>query len=145
MLQCLLSFFVGGGLLAFVTFVAQKGNATLTVMVANIPVMFLLNVLSTYRVGGVDGSLNFAKGALMLFALLHNLCADYHVADSSPGFACCPVTWYTSICIAGDNQAVESTNQYASQVKPYCCPTGRSRLPGRSNRQPQRRCRLKKI
>jgi len=65
MLQCLLSFFVGGGLLAFVTFVAQKGNATLTVMVANIPVMFLLNVLSTYRVGGVDGSLNFAKGALM--------------------------------------------------------------------------------
>ncbi|MDD5604328.1 MAG: hypothetical protein RBR99_04410 [Dehalococcoidales bacterium] len=65
MLQCLLSFFVGGGLLALVSFVAQKGNATLTILVANIPVMFLLNVLSTYRVGGVDGSLNFAKGALM--------------------------------------------------------------------------------
>ncbi|MDD3264615.1 MAG: hypothetical protein PHH02_01680 [Dehalococcoidales bacterium] len=65
MLQCLLSFLVGGGLLAFVTFIAQKGNATLTILVANIPVMFLLNVLMTYRIGGVDGSLNYAKGALM--------------------------------------------------------------------------------
>lgn len=65
MLQCLISFLVGGGLLAFVTFVAQKGNATLTILVANIPVMFLLNVLMTYRIGGVDGSLNYAKGALM--------------------------------------------------------------------------------
>lgn len=65
MVQCLLSFLVGGSLLAFVTFVAQKGNATLTILVANIPVMFLLNILMTYRVGGVDSSLNYAKGALM--------------------------------------------------------------------------------
>ena len=65
MLQYLLTFIVGGGLLTFVAFIAQKGNATLTVLVANIPVMFLINILTMYRVGGTVGSLTFAKGALM--------------------------------------------------------------------------------
>ena len=40
MLQVLLSFFVGGGLVATVAYIAQKGNATLTILVANIPVIF---------------------------------------------------------------------------------------------------------
>jgi hypothetical protein len=65
MLQVLLSFFVGGGLVATVAYIAQKGNATLTILVANIPVIFLLNILTAYRVGGIDSSLNYAKGALM--------------------------------------------------------------------------------
>jgi|GEM_PF-1358280 len=65
MLQYLLYFVVGGGLVALVAFLAQRGNATLTIMVANIPVMFLLNMLLTYKAGGVDGSLMYAKGALM--------------------------------------------------------------------------------
>ncbi|MBN1369776.1 MAG: hypothetical protein JW954_06030 [Dehalococcoidaceae bacterium] len=65
MLQYLLYFVVGGGLVALVAFLAQRGNATLTIMVANIPVMFLLNMLLTYKAGGVDGSLMYAKAALM--------------------------------------------------------------------------------
>jgi len=65
MLQYLLYFVVGGGLVALVAFLAQRGNGTLTILVANIPVMFLLNMLLMYKSGGVDGSLMYARAALL--------------------------------------------------------------------------------
>lgn len=65
MLQYLLYFVVGGALVALVAFLAQRGNGTLTILVANIPVMFLLNMLLMYKSGGVDGSLMYARAALM--------------------------------------------------------------------------------
>jgi hypothetical protein len=65
MLQYLLYFVVGGGIVATVAFLAQKGNAALAVLVANIPIMFLLNMLLTYKAAGVTGSLTYANSALM--------------------------------------------------------------------------------
>ena len=65
MLQYLVYFLVGGCLVALVAFVAQKGNTTLAIIIANVPIMFLTNTLLMYRLGGVSGSLLYAKGALM--------------------------------------------------------------------------------
>jgi len=49
-----------------VAYLASRGNPLLAILVANVLVLFLLNIFLVYRAGGVSGSLTYAKGTLLL-------------------------------------------------------------------------------
>jgi len=59
-------FIVGGGIVALVAYLASRGNPFLATLVANIPVLFLLNIFLFYRTGGVSGSIGYTKAVLLL-------------------------------------------------------------------------------
>ena len=65
MWQYLLYFLLGGSIVALVAYLANQGNQILTILVGNLPVLFLMNIILTYRVGGATGGMVYAKGALM--------------------------------------------------------------------------------
>ena len=65
MWQYLLYFLIGGSIVALVAYFVNQGNQLLAILVGNIPVLFLLNVILTYRAGGSMGSITYAKGALI--------------------------------------------------------------------------------
>jgi len=69
MLQYLFYFLIGGAVVASVAYVGSRGNAIVTGIVANLPILFMLNVFLIYRVGGINGSLAYAKGSLLLLPL----------------------------------------------------------------------------
>ena len=69
MLQYLFYFLIGGAVVASVAYVGNRGNAIVTGIVANLPILFMLNVFLIYRVGGINGSLAYAKGSLLLLPL----------------------------------------------------------------------------
>ena len=58
MWQYVLYFILGGSLVALVDYLAGRGNPILTTLVANVPVLFILNIFLTYRAGGLNGSLD---------------------------------------------------------------------------------------
>jgi hypothetical protein len=66
MWQYVMYFILGGSLVALVAYLSGRGNPVLTTLVANIPVLFILNIFLMYRAGGVTGSMTYAKGALLL-------------------------------------------------------------------------------
>jgi uncharacterized membrane protein (GlpM family) len=65
MLQYLIYFLVGGTVVALVAYIANRGDSILAALVASLPILFLINVLLTYRNGGVDASIIYAKGSLL--------------------------------------------------------------------------------
>jgi len=65
-LQYVIYFIAGGGLVVSVAYLNNRGNPLLTALVGNIPVIFLLNIFLVYQVGGLAGSLTYAKSALLL-------------------------------------------------------------------------------
>ncbi|MBA7482287.1 hypothetical protein ES707_17773 [subsurface metagenome] len=69
MLQYLLYFVIGGAVVASVAYLGSRGNTFLAAFVANLPVLFLLNVFLMYRVSGVDGSLTYAKCVILLLPI----------------------------------------------------------------------------
>ena len=62
-------FIAGGALVTLVAYLAGRGNPLLTVLVGNIPIMFLLNIFLVYQAGGVSSSLAYAKGVLSLLPI----------------------------------------------------------------------------
>ena len=60
MLQYLGYFILGGVVVASVAYLGGRGNVFLAAFVANLPILFLMNVFLMYRVGGVDSSLTYA-------------------------------------------------------------------------------------
>ena len=64
MLQYILYFIAGGALVTLVAYLANRGNPSLTILVGNIPVLFLLNTFLVYGAGGVSGFVTYARGAL---------------------------------------------------------------------------------
>jgi len=69
MLQYLVYFLIGGAVVASVAYLGSRGNTFLAAFVANMPILFLLNVFLMYRVAGVDGSLTYVKGAILLLPI----------------------------------------------------------------------------
>jgi ABC-type transport system involved in multi-copper enzyme maturation permease subunit len=65
MWQYLLYFLIGGIIVALVAYLVNQGNQILTILVGNLPVLFLLNIFLAYRVGGSMSSIAYAKGALI--------------------------------------------------------------------------------
>ena len=65
MWQYLLYFLLGGSIVALVAYLANQGNQVLTILVGNLPVLFLLNIFLAYRVGGTMGGIVYARGALI--------------------------------------------------------------------------------
>jgi len=65
MLQYLIYFLIGGVLVSSVAYLGSRGDSVVAAFVASLPALFLLNVFVMYRVGGVDGSLVYAKGVLL--------------------------------------------------------------------------------
>lgn len=66
MWQYILCFIFGGSIVALVAYLSSRGNPLLATLVANIPVLFLIDIFLVYRAGGLSGSLIFAKGVLFL-------------------------------------------------------------------------------
>jgi len=66
MWQYILCFIFGGSIVALVAHLSSRGNPLLATLVANIPVLFLINIFLVYRAGGLSGSLVYAKGVLLL-------------------------------------------------------------------------------
>ncbi len=66
MWQYIPCFIAGGSIVALVAYLSSRGNPLLATLVANIPVLFLINIFLVYRNGGVSGSLEYAKGVLLL-------------------------------------------------------------------------------
>jgi len=64
-MQYIVYFILGGSLVVTIAYLGGRGNTFLAAFVANIPFLFLLNVFLMYRIGGVDGSLSYAKGMLI--------------------------------------------------------------------------------
>jgi len=69
MFQYIIYFFIGGGIVTLVAYIASRGNLFLATLVGNIPILFLLNVLLVYRESGVSGSLVYAKGVLLMLPI----------------------------------------------------------------------------
>ena len=65
MLQYVIYFLVGGTVVALVAYIGSRGNFILASFVASLPILFLLNVLLMYRIGGVVASITFVKGCLL--------------------------------------------------------------------------------
>jgi len=65
MWQYLLYFLLGGSIVALVAYLSNQGNQLLTILVGNLPVLFLMNIFLAYRVGGATGGVVYARGALM--------------------------------------------------------------------------------
>jgi len=65
MLQYLIYFLVGGTVVALVAYAGSRGNVILVSFVASLPVLFLLNVLLMYRIGGVVAGITYVKGSLL--------------------------------------------------------------------------------
>ncbi len=51
--------------MALVAYLANQGNQLLAILVSNLPILFLLNIILAYRVGGATSSITYAKGALI--------------------------------------------------------------------------------
>jgi len=66
MLQYFVYFLIGGTLVALVAYVGSHSNGMLAAFVASLPVLFLLNVLLMYRIGGVACSLDYVRGSLLV-------------------------------------------------------------------------------
>jgi hypothetical protein len=66
MLQYLIYFLIGGTVVAAVAYLGSRGDSALAAFVASLPVLFLLNVFVMYRVGGINGSLTYAKGVVLM-------------------------------------------------------------------------------
>ena len=66
MLQYMLYFLIGGAVVTTVAYLGSRGNAFLASILASLPILFLLNVFLIYKAGGVDGSLNYAKGVIVM-------------------------------------------------------------------------------
>ena len=69
MWQYIIYFFIGGGVVTLVVYIASRGNLFLATLVGNIPILFLLNVFLVYRESGVSGSLVYAKGVLLMLPI----------------------------------------------------------------------------
>jgi hypothetical protein len=69
MLQYLIYFLIGGTVVAAVAYLGSRGDSVLAAFVASLPVLFLLNVFVMYRVGGMNGSLTYAKGVVMMLPI----------------------------------------------------------------------------
>ena len=65
MWQYMLYFLLGGSIVALVAYLVNQGNQILTILVGNLPVLFLLNIILAYRVGGAMSSITYAKSALL--------------------------------------------------------------------------------
>jgi hypothetical protein len=65
MWQYVLYFLIGGRIVALVAYLANQGNQLLAILVSNLPILFLLNIILAYRVGGATSSITYAKGALI--------------------------------------------------------------------------------
>jgi hypothetical protein len=65
MWQYILYFLIGGSIVALVAYLVNQGNQLLAILVGNLPVLFLLNIVLAYRVGGATSSITYAKGALI--------------------------------------------------------------------------------
>lgn len=65
MLQYVIYFLAGGTVVALVAYIGSRGNGFLAALVASVPVLFLLNVLLIYRIGGVVSSVTYVKGSLL--------------------------------------------------------------------------------
>lgn len=66
MLQYIIYFLIGGTVVAAVAYLGSRGDSALAAFVASLPVLFLLNVFVMYRVGGMNGSLTYAKGVVLM-------------------------------------------------------------------------------
>jgi hypothetical protein len=66
MWQYILCFIAGGSIVASVAYLSGRGNPLLAAIVANIPMLFLINIFLVYRIAGVSGSLVYAEGVLLL-------------------------------------------------------------------------------
>jgi uncharacterized membrane protein (GlpM family) len=66
MLQYLIYFLIGGTVVAAVAYLGSRGDSALAALVASLPVLFLLNVFVMYRAGGMNGSLTYAKGVVLM-------------------------------------------------------------------------------
>jgi len=66
MLQYIIYFLIGGTVVAAVAYLGSRGDSALAALVASLPVLFLLNVFVMYRVGGINGSLTYAKGVVLM-------------------------------------------------------------------------------
>jgi len=69
MWQYIIYFFIGGGIVTLVAYIASRGNLFLATLIGNIPVLFLLNVLLVYRENGVSGSIVYTKGVLLMLPI----------------------------------------------------------------------------
>jgi hypothetical protein len=118
MWQYILYFILGGSLVALVAFLSGRGNPILTTLVANLPVLFILNIFLTYRAGGVDGSMIYAKGALLLLPvfvlfvgitmmLLPRLGLPLALLSSASAYAALPVAHYAGRRIGANKIPVE--------------------------------------
>ncbi|MBA7610745.1 hypothetical protein ES703_17957 [subsurface metagenome] len=65
MLQYFLYFLIGGTVVTLVAYIGSRGNGVLAAFVASLPILFLLNVLLMYRIGGVTTSLDYVRGSLL--------------------------------------------------------------------------------
>ena len=69
MLQYIIYFLIGGTVVAAVAYIGSRGDSALAAFVASLPMLFLLNVFVMYRVGGINGSLTYAKGVVMMLPI----------------------------------------------------------------------------
>ena len=69
MLQYLIYFLIGGTVVAAVAYLGSRGDSALAALVASLPVLFLLNVFVMYRVGGMNGSLTYAKSVVLMLPI----------------------------------------------------------------------------
>ena len=69
MLQYLIYFLIGGTVVAAVAYLGSRGDSALAAFVASLPVLFLLNVFVMYRAGGMNGSLTYAKGVVLMLPI----------------------------------------------------------------------------
>lgn len=51
--------------MALVAYFVNQGNQLITILVGNLPVLFMLNIFLAHRVGGATSSIAYAKGALI--------------------------------------------------------------------------------
>ncbi len=65
MWQYILYFILGGSIVALVAYLANHSNQLLTILVGNLPVLFLLNVIMVYSAGGATSGIAYARGALI--------------------------------------------------------------------------------
>jgi hypothetical protein len=64
MTQYLLPFIVGELVVTAVVYAGNHGGGIMAALVANVPVLFLTNVLFLYHSGGLTTSINYIKGVL---------------------------------------------------------------------------------
>ena len=69
-------FLAGGAVVAAVSFVSSKTNGLTAALVGSVPVLFMINLAAVYHNGGLDASLDYARGSLfwLPFFVLFVLC-----------------------------------------------------------------------